>query len=340
MPWSRVVNFSDPPSLQAALQSVTQAEILSTVRGRFQVEATLICMETLRMQRFKVDLPQIATIATLPDRKSIGFLLEGSSSALYHSGLKVIPGDILVYGNDLLHQRSGPDFHYGTMSVPTDEFPIVCRDIMGQGFLEGSHHTVIRPDPALMSRLLNLHRSVGQLAYEAPELLEVPQVRRALEQQLVHIMVRCLAEGAAIQSTRGARRREAIMARFEEYLEANSESPLHLPEICAAISVSERTLRATCEEHLGMGPIRFLTLRRMHLAQRALSRADPSSATVTGIATDHGFWELGRFSVAYRGLFGETPSETLRSKPKPIAIDINRAVFSSAVWPEVPNTPR
>ena len=60
-----------------------------------------------------------------------------------------------------------------------------------------------------------------------------------------------------------------------------------------------------------MGPIRYLTLRRMHLVRRALLRAD-SSTTVTRIATDHGFWELGRFSVAYRTLFGETPSESLR----------------------------
>ena len=61
-----------------------------------------------------------------------------------------------------------------------------------------------------------------------------------------------------------------------------------------------------------MGPIRYLTLRRMHLVHRALLRADASSATVTSIATGHGFWELGRFSVAYRALFGELPSETLR----------------------------
>ena len=61
-----------------------------------------------------------------------------------------------------------------------------------------------------------------------------------------------------------------------------------------------------------MGPIRFLTLRRMHLAHRALLRADPSKSTVTRIVTDQGFWELGRFSVAYRALFGESPSETLQ----------------------------
>jgi hypothetical protein len=35
-------------------------------------------------------------------------------------------------------------------------------------------------------------------------------------------------------------------------------------------------------------------------------------ARVTDIATEHGFWELGRFSVNYRHIFGETPSVTLR----------------------------
>ena len=331
MPWSRVVNFSDPLSLQAALQSTTQAEILPTARGRFQVEATQIGMDRLRMQRFQVDLPQIATLATAPDRKCIGFLLEGNSSDLHHSGLRATPGDILVYGNDVLHQRSGSDFRYGTMSLPVEEFAVVCRAIIGREFLEKPRRTVVRSDPALMSRLLNVHKVVGQLARDVPDLLDQPQVRRALEQQLIHIMVRCLAEGAGVQTTMGAKRHEAIMMRFEEYLEAHCDCPLCLPEICAAVGVAERTLRASCEEHLGMGPIRFLTLRRMHLAQRALSRADPSSATVTRIVTDHGFWELGRFSAAYRALFGEMPSETLRRKRKLITTDLNRAILTSTI---------
>ena len=64
-----------------------------------------------------------------------------------------------------------------------------------------------------------------------------------------------------------------------------------------------------------MSPFRYLGLRRMHLAHRALILADAAKTTVTGIATDHGFWELGRFSIEYRKLFGESPSATLHRPP-------------------------
>ncbi len=163
-----------------------------------------------------------------------------------------------------------------------------------------------------MLRLLNLHKTIGQLAHETPDILELSEVSRALENELTHVLVRCLAEGHFVEPTTGGRRHDTILTRFVRFLEANPDRPLYLTEICAAIGAAERTLRASCEEHLGMGPIRYLTLRRMHLVRRALLRSDPSKVTVTQIVTDHGFWELGRFAVAYRTLFGESPSDTLR----------------------------
>jgi AraC-like DNA-binding protein len=88
-----------------------------------------------------------------------------------------------------------------------------------------------------------------------------------------------------------------------------------MPEICKAIRVPDRTLRMCCQEHLGMGPKRYLLLRRMHLARRALRGAASDATSVTDIATRFGFWQLGRFAVEYHSLFGESPSATLRQQP-------------------------
>jgi AraC-like DNA-binding protein len=53
----------------------------------------------------------------------------------------------------------------------------------------------------------------------------------------------------------------------------------------------------------------------MHLARRTLRSADAERTTVTEIASDYGFWEFGRFSVAYRSLFAESPSVAVRRPP-------------------------
>jgi AraC-like DNA-binding protein len=310
VPFSRVLKFSDPLPCQAAVQG-SDVEIFPTTRGDFVTEITQIRMNRLWMQRFYASLPQVITLASKPDRRSISFLTQ-SGSSLQHCGMEVSPGAIIVNGFNVVHQRSEANIHRGAMSLPADEFDAAIEALVGRDFPEKVRDLIIQPNPILLSRLLKLHNAVGQLAHDTPDILELPEVCRALEQQLIHVMVRCLAEGAAVESSTGGRRHDAIVARFEGLLEANPDRPLYLPEICAAIGVAERTLRACCEEHLGMGPIRYLTLRRMHLVRRALLYAEPSKATVTHIVTDHGFWELGRFSVAYRMLFGESPSETLR----------------------------
>lgn len=122
----------------------------------------------------------------------------------------------------------------------------------------------------------------------------------------------CQPDGAAVRTANGRRRHNASITRFLEFLAAHPNRPLRLSEICVAIDVAERTLRDACEKHLGMGPIRYLTLRRMDHVRCVLLCANASDTTVTRVAIEHGFCELGRFSVAYRFLFGESPSETLR----------------------------
>jgi AraC-like DNA-binding protein len=311
MPWSAVQRFTDPEACGAAVQG-SKVEVFPTAKGCFEGEITKLRFDRLWVQRFHTTLPQVITVAVDPRRKGISFLTEPKSPTLTYCGIEVLPGDIIVNRSDTIHMRFDSDIRNGGMSLPTNELNAALKAITGRELPEKQQKSIVRPDPALMSRLLKLHKTVGQLAHDAPEILEVPEVGRALEQQLAHLMVRCLSDSVALTITTGSHRHDAIMSRFAEFLEANSDRPLYLTEICAGIGVAERTLRGACEEHLGMGPIRYLTLRRMHLVRRALQRTDSSKSTVTRVVTDHGFWELGRFSVAYRALFGEPPSDTLR----------------------------
>ena len=149
---------------------------------------------------------------------------------------------------------------------------------------------------------------------------------RGAEQALARATIACLTEPAATENFRQRRPQMAIMRRFEQILEANPDEPLYVTDVCAAIGVTDRTLRLHCQDHLGMNPQRYLWLRRMHLARRALALADGAVKTVTEIANDHGFGELGRFAVSYRKLYGEAPSVTLRRPPDSRgSIEIGRA---------------
>jgi AraC-like DNA-binding protein len=309
VPWSKFFTFADPFPYQAALR-ISDVEIFPTVKGEFRAELTQINLNQLWMQRGRENLPHVVAGTVRPVRKAISFLTK--EREMVYCGQEVSLGSIIVQKTDFQHRRNGANRNWGSMSLTHSDFDAACKALTGREFPGETLKVVVRPEQDLMSRLLKLHETVGNIAETTPDILALSEVSRALEQQLIHLMIRCLTETETSKMSTGVLRHEIIVARFEEFLEANPDQPLYLTEICAAIGVAERTLRVACEEHLGMGPIRYLSLRRMHLVRRALLRADPSTATVTRVATDHGFWELGRFSVAYRTLFGESPSESLR----------------------------
>lgn len=273
----RVFNLDDPSAFQAVFP-FADVELFPTAKGNFHAEIAQVGMNGLWMNHIHISLPEINTVAVKPGRRSFGFLTECKSSSLLDCGKEVRPGDIVVNRTDVVRQRSGADLHYGTVSLSSDDLAAAAEAIVGRELPEKPCKSAIRPPSALMLRLLNLHKTIGQLAHDAPDILELPDVTRALETKLSHILVRCLAEGHSLESKTGCRRRDSVLTRFMDFLKANPDRPLYLTDICAAIGVAERTLRVSCEEHLKMGPIRYLALRRMHLVRRALLHSHPSAA--------------------------------------------------------------
>jgi AraC-like DNA-binding protein len=319
MPSSSVLTFTEPDAYFASIRTAEVKGIV-TARGDYRAEMTRIDLHRLRMQRGAENLPRVMNVRRRDPRVSVFFMTEQKQAPLHVRGMELTKDEIAVLGTGSAdHHLSSGASRWGSMSLAPEDFAAAGAAILGRELSAPSsltrRHT---PPPEVLSRLLNLHEAVGHLAKTAPDILAQPEVARALEQSLVHAMISCISSGEVAATSSAHYRHAMIMRRLEELLEENTDQTLYLAELCAAAGASDRTLRALCHEHLGMSPMRYLWLRRMHLARCALRTADPETATVTEIATNSGFWELGRFSVEYRSLFGESPSATLRRPPEDI----------------------
>lgn len=284
-----------------------------TTKGQFEAELTRIDLDKLWMQRSSDNLARITHTANDPKRVPVMFLTDANQGSFRHSGLEVTPGDLVFFerGSTDRHQTSGP-CRWGAMSLMPEDLAAAGNAIAGRELTVPKATHILRPPPEAMTYLMTLHEAAGTLAKTSPGTLAMPETVRSLEQELIRTMVVCLTGHQRSRARRQPHQHARIIARFEEYLANRKFKSVYLAEMCSAVGASERTLRSCCQEHFGVGPVRYLWLRRMHLVRRALLQADPLTSTVTMVATDHGFWELGRFSVEYRALFGESPRDSLR----------------------------
>jgi AraC-like DNA-binding protein len=120
-----------------------------------------------------------------------------------------------------------------------------------------------------------------------------------------------VATGLKMLSTQESKPCRDLVEQAEKLALADLDQPLHISALCRALTVSERTLRKAFHKTYGLPPCRHLRMLRLSEARRALLSADCGMTTVTEVAMCFGFAELGRFSVEYRKVFGESPSQTL-----------------------------
>lgn len=162
-------------------------------------------------------------------------------------------------------------------------------------------------------QLRRLSSRACHFAETKPEIFIQREAARAVEQELILALVECMATAGAGEPVIIRQQQADIMTRFETALRTCFDKPQGLSELCATIGVPERTLRDCCAKSLGMGPGQYMRLRRLNLVRAELRRADPATSSVAQIARRYRFSELGRFTAAYRRIFGESPSITLRN---------------------------
>lgn len=103
-----------------------------------------------------------------------------------------------------------------------------------------------------------------------------------------------------------------VVRRAMEFMDGHADQPLSTGDVARAVAVSSRSLQEGFRRHLGRTPMAYLREVRLGRVHAELTAADPARCTVTTVAARWGFLHQGRFAMAYRARFGQSPSQTLR----------------------------
>jgi AraC-like DNA-binding protein len=306
--------FVDPDQFQASIRGGDNMYSLLG-RGVFHAELTDIKAGRLLLQRGRETLPRLASTSMPPNRVGIlGWF--GESQLPVVRGAQMRQGEFMYLGLGMQsHHRTFGRNDFAALTLDASDLARAAMDLTGRE-LAVTSGKVLRPPDHLGTWLLSVIDAATRAGQTTPGIFTSRPAADALEQALLRPMITCLLDGEARNEGVPRGHRAAIARRFAAAVEASLDHPLLILDLCRMVGITARTLNTLCQEQFGVSAQRFLALRRLHLTRRALLRSDRLSTTVTEVATGYGIWELGRFAVAYKSLFGESPSATLRRIPE------------------------
>jgi len=177
---------------------------------------------------------------------------------------------------------------------------------------------LLKPPPHVTRRFTSLVRRFLAAAESRPQLLGSPVALDCFQNELLEatkdLFIRCQHA-----PSRNFVRWHGQTKSTVELAMSHPDQSLSVSDLARQNGVPERTLRTAFQRCYGLSPVEYLRIHRLHQARRLLRASFQDETTVTQIAFGLGFWDLGRFAGAYRQLFRERPSETLR---KPVRISV------------------
>ena len=147
---------------------------------------------------------------------------------------------------------------------------------------------------------------------DGPGGLAHPVLRAQAEQLLMSQLLAAVPHSSSEELLAGPSAVPGVIRRAEALIDGHAREPLTVDDLAAAVGLSVRSLQEGFRRHLDTTPTARLRAARLAGVRAELTTADPTRCTVSRVAADWGFHHLGRFAVAYRERWGESPSATLR----------------------------
>ena len=165
-----------------------------------------------------------------------------------------------------------------------------------------------RPEVAGWSRrLCGLVKAV-----EAGEIFDGgdPSHQSLLEEELVGSLLSCQANTASpLLERRDPAATPAILKRAVALMRERFQDEIGLLDISAHAGTTPRNLQILFKREFGAGPVQLLHNMRLAYA-RHLLLSEGANRSIADIASASGHRHFGRFSIAYKKRFGESPRDT------------------------------
>lgn len=228
----------------------------------------------------------------------IGVIEEVADKACFDR-MKLKAGDILFFDD------SKP---FNLMSNDTFNFSVISIQKNTLGKLLPLFHK------ALEHRIKDKDKMLETLLHQTWKKFSTKNTKlnfKNTEKIIVKQLVTLLESQTLIPSslTRGEKIALAIRDQVYHHMDGN----INISELAQQYKVSEKTLQNSFKSLYGFTPKHFIRLLKLNLIHNELKKNDPKQSTVSRIALKWGFKHMGQFSYYYTKLFGENPSQTLRT---------------------------
>jgi AraC-like DNA-binding protein len=305
-------HFTDPEAF-VTTAAAGHSRFLSVVGRSFRAEFSSVLLDRVSIGGGDSTAPVINTPLIPPGMQAFVFAMKPSAPRNL-SGRNVEFGEIFAFrpGSEATSAPTTREpWPYALIALPSETLDTAAANLGFRPHVRLNDERMFRGADQPMTRLRTLVGDAMRMAREEPWMAAMPEPARALSGAVREALLECLTTGREVPDRAARHRHRALVSRLMEAGRFTPETLLSLPEICAWLDVPQSTLNVACREFLGVSTMQYTRLRRLDHARHRL-RLGGDQGNVTSVATGLGFWELGRFAVAYRARFGESPSETLR----------------------------
>jgi methylphosphotriester-DNA--protein-cysteine methyltransferase len=306
-------NLDGFEGMQEAVKD-THFDVLQIGRGKLRGHISYINIDdfTLSLNAFSRG---ICAKRTSADDKIMVAMLSGAADRVTQWSFDMVPADIVVIPAEAEHHavHCGAA-SYAVIRLDPRELPLVFG---GDPWLSdpenwqaASRYRASEPGMIAARRLLVLADHLARYRKDLPE-----DAAEFWKRTIIECMSVTIRSSLPPDECRHLPSAMKLVRLVEDYLKTVGDGPLHISALCSKLGVSRRSLHRAFHEIFGIGPVTFLRHKRLCAVHSVLKASLPGETTVSEVAIQHGFAELGRFAHDYHIMFGEYPSQTLGYHP-------------------------